>query len=90
MPQTVQQLTVILLTLSLLYSVSHELGTPLASLRGFAELLLAREFPPKRQREIFTVLQTESLRLTRLINDFLDRQRRRPGALAAPALGLPW
>ncbi|MSQ48654.1 MAG: PAS domain S-box protein [Deltaproteobacteria bacterium] len=36
-------------------TVSHELRTPLASLRGFAELMLARAFPPTQQREFLTI-----------------------------------
>jgi signal transduction histidine kinase len=56
-------------------TVSHELRTPLTSILGFAELLLARSFPPKRQREFVSIIHRETLRLTRLINDFLDIQR---------------
>ncbi len=59
----------------LISTVNHELRTPLASLRGFTELLLTRDFPPQKQKEIFTILQTESLRLTRLVDNFLDLQR---------------
>jgi PAS domain S-box-containing protein len=55
--------------------VSHELRTPLTSLRGFAELLLEREFPPEKQQDFVGVIHKESLRLTNLINDFLDLQR---------------
>jgi PAS domain S-box-containing protein len=56
-------------------TVSHELRTPLASLRGFAELMLSREFPPEKRREFLTIILSESVRLTNLINDFLDIQR---------------
>jgi len=59
----------------LVATVSHELRTPLASLRGFAELMLQREFPREKQREFLTVVHDEALRLTRLVNDFLDLQR---------------
>jgi PAS domain S-box-containing protein len=59
----------------LVSTVSHELRTPLTSLRGFAELMLKREFPPDKQREFLTVIHSEALRLTNLINDFLDLQR---------------
>ena len=55
--------------------MSHELRTPLTSILGFAELLLARPFPPERQHEFVTIIHRETLRLTRLINDFLDIQR---------------
>ena len=63
-------------------TVSHELRTPLSSLRGFAELMLNREYPPARQREFLTVIHNESVRLTNLINDFLDIQRLESGRQA--------
>jgi PAS domain S-box-containing protein len=63
----------------LVSTVSHELRTPLTSLRGFAELMLEREFPPEKQHEFLTVIHNASLRLTNLINDFLDLQRLESG-----------
>jgi signal transduction histidine kinase len=48
--------------------VSHELRTPLTSLRGFAELMLKREFPPEKRREFLSIIHTEAVRLTNLIN----------------------
>lgn len=59
----------------LISTVSHELRTPLASLRGFAELMLQRDFPPEKQRELLTIIHTEAIRLSRLIDDFLDLHR---------------
>jgi PAS domain S-box-containing protein len=59
----------------LVSTVSHELRTPLASLRGFTELMLKRTFPADKQREFLRIIHNESLRLTDLINDFLDLQR---------------
>lgn len=59
----------------LISTVSHELRTPLASLRGFTELMLKRDFPPEKQRELLSVIHSESLRLSRLVDDFLDLQR---------------
>ena len=63
----------------LVSTVSHELRTPLTSLRGFAELMLTREFSPEKQRQFLTVIHQESSRLTELINDFLDLQRMESG-----------
>ncbi|NOT58291.1 MAG: PAS domain S-box protein, partial [Deltaproteobacteria bacterium] len=63
----------------LLSTVSHELRTPLASLRGFTELMLERDFPLAQRREFLTIIQKESLRLTNLINDFLDLERSASG-----------
>jgi PAS domain S-box-containing protein len=59
----------------LVSTVSHELRTPLTSLRGFAELMLAREFAPEKRRHFLQVILNEGTRLTNLINDFLDIQR---------------
>lgn len=59
----------------LVSTVSHELRTPLASLRGFAELMLTREFPSSQRRQFLTIIQKEAIRLSDLINDFLDLQR---------------
>jgi len=59
----------------LLSTVSHELRTPLTSLRGFAELMLTRDFSREQQRQFLTIIHSESTRLTDLINDFLDLQR---------------
>jgi PAS domain S-box-containing protein len=59
----------------LISTVSHELRTPLASLRGFAELMLQRNFSPEKQRDLLGVIHSEAIRLTHLIDDFLDLQR---------------
>jgi len=61
---------------SFLSTVSHELRTPLTSIKGFAEILLNYEEEDKEtQREFLTIINDESDRLTRLINDFLDLAR---------------
>jgi PAS domain S-box-containing protein len=59
----------------LLATVSHELKTPLTSLRGFAELMLENDFPLPRQRKFISVIHNEAVRLTQLVNDFLDMKR---------------
>jgi PAS domain S-box-containing protein len=56
-------------------TVSHELRTPLSSLRGFAELMLEREFPAEKRQRFLSIIHSETVRLTNLINDFLDLQR---------------
>lgn len=63
----------------LVSTASHELRTPLASLRGFAELMLKRDFPPEKQREFLTIIHDESVRLGNLISDFFDLQRMEAG-----------
>lgn len=74
----------------LISTVSHELRTPLSSLLGFTELLLGRKFPHERQQDFLTIIHRESLRLTKLINDFLDLRQiesgRQPYTFAAIAV----
>ncbi len=54
-------------------NVSHELRTPLASIRVFAELLrLGRVETPEKTREYGEYIETESRRLSQLINNILD------------------
>lgn len=54
-------------------NVSHELRTPLASIRVFGELLrLGRVDNLDRAREYGDYIETESRRLTQLINNILD------------------
>lgn len=55
-----------------LANVSHELRTPLSSIRSFSELLLSYEDDPSVQREFVGIINAESERLTRLVNDVLD------------------
>ncbi len=55
-----------------LANVSHELRTPLSSIRSFSELLLSYDDEPAVQREFVQIINTESERLTRLVNDVLD------------------
>lgn len=53
-------------------NVSHELRTPLTSIRSFSELLLSYAVEAETQHEFLGIINTESERLTRLINDVLD------------------
>lgn len=53
--------------------VSHELRTPLTSIKGFTEILLTyQDVEPDTQKEFLSIINEESERLTRLINDILD------------------
>jgi two-component system phosphate regulon sensor histidine kinase PhoR len=57
-------------------NVSHELRTPLASVRVFGELLrLGRAGSPEKVREYGELIETESRRLTGLIDNILDLAR---------------
>lgn len=63
----------------LVSTVSHELRTPLASVIGFTELMLTKQLKPERQRKYLETIHKEAVRLTNLINDFLDLQRMESG-----------
>ena len=56
-------------------SVSHELKTPLTSIRMFAELLQMRESNDPQQTRFLDTIVSESERLTRLLNNVLDFSR---------------
>jgi PAS domain S-box-containing protein len=61
--------------------VSHEMRTPLASIVGFAELLVTRKVTVEQRTEYLAVMLQEGRRLTALINDFLDLRRIEGGHL---------
>jgi signal transduction histidine kinase len=52
--------------------VSHEVRTPLASILGFARLLLERELTQDEQRAYLRIIDDEATRLAALVSDFLD------------------
>jgi signal transduction histidine kinase len=57
-------------------NVSHELKTPLTSIRMFSELLAeGRVTDREKQRSYFNIITSEAGRLTRLINNVLDFSR---------------
>jgi signal transduction histidine kinase len=57
-------------------NVSHELKTPLTSIRMFSELLAdGRVKDPGKQRSYLGIITVETARLTRLINNVLDFAR---------------
>ncbi len=65
----------------LVSNVSHELRTPLASVLGFSELMLKRDFEREEQRHYLDVIRTEAARLATLLNDLLDLQRHEQGVI---------
>ncbi|OGD17876.1 MAG: hypothetical protein A2W03_17750 [Candidatus Aminicenantes bacterium RBG_16_63_16] len=61
-------------------NVSHELKTPLTSIRMFAEMLKERRQPdPEKQKKYLDLMVSETDRLTRLINNVLDFARMERG-----------
>lgn len=58
-----------------LSTAAHELRTPMASIYGFAELLLAREFDAPTQRDLIQRIHRQTKNLTNLVNELLDLAR---------------
>lgn len=62
--------------------VSHELRTPLTSIKGFGEILASYDnIDPTNRREFIQIINEESDRLTRLINDLLDLSKIEAGKI---------
>ncbi|MCH8327893.1 MAG: HAMP domain-containing histidine kinase, partial [Candidatus Marinimicrobia bacterium] len=53
-------------------SVSHDLKTPLTSIRLFAEMMGSGELPEDKIKDFCRIIEGETDRLTRLINNVLD------------------
>ena len=58
-----------------LSTAAHELRTPLASIYGFSELLMNREYDKKMSHEIFETIHRQSLNLKHLLDELLDLSR---------------
>ena len=56
-------------------NVSHELKTPLTSIRMFAELMQSGNVAAEKRGQYLRIIMAESERLTRLINNVLDFAR---------------
>lgn len=56
-------------------TATHELRTPMASILGFSELLLKRDFDPATSRELLDIIHRQAGRLVELINQMLDLAR---------------
>lgn len=68
---------------ALLAAVSHDLRTPLASIKASVTSLLANdvEWPPEVARQFATTIDQETDRLTSLVGNLLDMSRLSTGAL---------
>ena len=63
--------------------VSHELRTPITSIKAFAELILIKpNMTAGRKAKFLSVINSESDRLARLINDILDLTKIEAGKLS--------
>jgi len=58
-----------------LSTAAHELRTPMASIYGFAELMLAQEFSADEQREFLDTIFRQSELMISIINELLDLAR---------------
>jgi len=56
-------------------NVSHELKTPLTSISGYAETLLADQPDPETTRRFLTTILDNARRMQRLVDDLLDLAR---------------
>jgi len=61
-------------------NVSHELRTPLTSIHGYAETLLSDpDMDVETRKRFLTIIENESARMSRMINDLLDLERMESG-----------
>ncbi len=63
----------------LVANISHELRTPLTAIRGFAETLLEGQLDDETVRNFLDIIRTESLRMSRMLNDLLNLSRLESG-----------
>jgi signal transduction histidine kinase len=55
-----------------LSQISHELRTPMTSIRAFSEILTEGDLPPEMVAKYGRIIHDEAKRLTRLLDDLLD------------------
>lgn len=58
-----------------LANAAHELRTPMASIHGFTELLLKRDFAAEKQRSILATMLSQSSRLSEIVDELLEVAR---------------
>lgn len=66
-------------------NASHELKTPLTSIRGFAETLVENDPPPELRKTFLESIAKNTLRLQRLVDDLLDLSRIESGGWQVPS-----
>jgi len=58
-----------------LSTAAHELRTPMASIYGFSELLLARKFSEEQRRDLLETISRQATRMSTIIDELLDLAR---------------
>jgi signal transduction histidine kinase len=58
-----------------LSTAAHELRTPMASIHGFAELLMKRQMSPEKTRVLAGIIHRQSAWLVDMVNELLDLAR---------------
>jgi two-component system sensor histidine kinase KdpD len=66
---------------ALLHAISHDLRSPLTAIKTAASALGDDDLPPADRSELTAVIDEESLRLARLVDDLLDLSRIQAGAV---------
>ncbi|MGD9793088.1 MAG: ATP-binding protein, partial [Acidimicrobiia bacterium] len=74
---------------ALLQAVSHDLRTPLASIKASVSSLLSKEvsFPAETRHEFLVTIDSEIDRLARLVGNLLDMSRLQAGAISLQLMG---
>ena len=60
-------------------NVSHELKTPLTSIRGYAETLLNDDMPPELREQFLEVIYKNTVRIQHIVDELLDLTRLQSG-----------
>jgi signal transduction histidine kinase len=58
-----------------LSTAAHELRTPMASIYGFAELMMMRKLTPERQTEVMATIHRQTQLMIHIVNELLDLAR---------------
>jgi two-component system, OmpR family, sensor histidine kinase KdpD len=67
---------------TLFNSISHELRIPVATIMGASDTLLSQNYPQETKLELYSEINTASIRLNRLIENLLNMSRIESGRIA--------
>ena len=66
---------------SFVTNVSHELRSPLTSMKGFLEAMMDGTIPPEEHEHYIEIVLSETRRMTAMVNDLLDLARIESGII---------